>query len=299
MGIITKPIINHVRNISELHKFSQKLNLKKLFYNVSDTFVSTLKQNEKFKPVSLNLFNYTNSTNYSCKLLTDLSKAQTFVLQKAKTPENTQHIKSHMIVHYNPKRVANVFEKVFNKATQKVEKTPLEVNVLESYDGVWETTYYFMRKDLSECVGYVTLGDWQKLAKANGHTPQKGITVSFLQNFDNSKYSGIGKLADQLEIEYCLKNKINPLILSEADPGSHIAHYKRGKRFFPLRDGDYAKDFFTQKYNCSNVNTIISKLLTENGDKKIDISDWPCINMCLSKSAVAKYLKQIKEKPIL
>ena len=106
-------------------------------------------------------------------------------------------------------------------------------------------------------------------------------------------------MADQLEIEYCLKNKINPLILSEADPGSHIAHYKRGKRFFPLRDGDYAKDFFTQKYNCSNVNTIISKLLTENGDKKIDISDWPCINMCLSKSAVAKYLKQIKEKPIL
>lgn len=298
MKIITKPIISPVNSIRELRNFTDKINIKKLFYNVSDTFVSTIKPNANMKPVKFSVYNYTNAARYSCDFQADLTKAQTFVLQKVKEPNFPVNVTPQMTVYYNPKRIGQVFEKVFNPQTLKTEKKPLEVNILQAFDGVWETTFYFMKKDLSECVGYVTIGDWQKLAAANGGKAKKGITISFLQNHDNNKYAGIGKLADRLEIEYCLKNNIKPLIRSESDPGAHIAHFLRGKRFYPPNKG-HARNFFLRKYKSDNLNEIIPRLLAQSNGKKIDIHDWYIVDMYLPQRVVEKHIKEIKRKPIL
>ena len=267
MKITTKPVFNAVKYLYKTNSEQLLLDVSKFYGVRKDMFVASNKVANNIKPVKLKLYSYSNSMNYVTNIDMDLNVPQKIILEKTEIIKDSKAIKDHISVYYNPNTVAQVFEKVFNKATQKIEKKPLDVNIMQSFDGLWETTYYFMRKDLSECIGYVTLGDLKKLAIKNGLKPQKGITVSFLQNFNNNKYAGIGKLADRLEIEYCLKNKIKPVIISEADPGSHIAHYKRGKRFFPLVDDNDAKKFFVDKYKSDNVNAIIAKLLSENDGK--------------------------------
>lgn len=70
-------------------------------------------------------------------------------------------------------------------------------------------------------VGYVDLRD-----------TKNGVEVLFIKNQHPNLYKHFGKIADQIEIEHCIKRGINnPYIQSEAALGSHIQHFKRGKRF--------------------------------------------------------------------
>jgi len=70
-------------------------------------------------------------------------------------------------------------------------------------------------------VGYVDLID-----------DQNGTKVHYIKNEEPKLYKHFGNLADQIEVEHCLKRGIDkPYIHSVAAIGTHIQHYLRGKRF--------------------------------------------------------------------
>jgi len=79
------------------------------------------------------------------------------------------------------------------------------------YDASPESTY----------IGFVDLLD-----------AKNGIKVSYIKNQEPDLYRHFGQVADQIEVEHCLKRGIDkPYIHSVAALGTHIKHFKRGKRF--------------------------------------------------------------------
>ena len=59
-----------------------------------------------------------------------------------------------------------------------------------------------------------------------------GVSVLYIKKEQPDLYRGFGEIADQIEVEHCLNKGItNPYINSKAALGSHIQHFKRGKRF--------------------------------------------------------------------
>lgn len=248
--------------------------------------------------VNLEMYNYTVLAKNTGKVKIDLSKPAEIILEKTQR----EHFlgPKELKVFYDPNCKGTIYVRKLNQKTGKIVKKPIEVNIMRSFDGEWQTTYHIMKKNLSKELGYVTIGDYAMQAKAIGYKKApKGITISFLQNWDDKKYSGIGELADQISVEYCLKHNIKPRITSEADTGSHIAHYKRGKRFFPLEKDSIAHEYFKINYNCTDVNKVIKRLLEKSDDKKIDINKWGFAQMYMPKSLIEKYIQMIKENPIL
>ena len=70
-------------------------------------------------------------------------------------------------------------------------------------------------------VGYVDLQD-----------TKNGVNVTYIKNQQPNLYKRFGHLADQIEVEHCLKRGIEkPDISSVAALGTHVMHYLRGKRF--------------------------------------------------------------------
>ncbi len=244
--------------------------------------------------VELKVFDFESYTTYKGNVVVDMSKTQDIVLQ---TDDKNQE-KKPLVLHYNPKWNAQVQERVIDKNTGKLVKKPLDVKILSTFDGGWTTSYHIMREDLSEEIGYVTIEDFSKRAKFLPIDSAQGINVAFLQNNNDKKYSGIGRLADRLEIEYCLKNNIPLRIESEADPGSHVAHYKRGKRFFPL-ETEELKEYFNEHYNCEDVNKVVENLIAQNNGEKINTYNWEGVMMYLPKNIIDMYVEKIKASPIL
>ncbi|MBQ4400123.1 MAG: hypothetical protein II830_02365 [Alphaproteobacteria bacterium] len=59
-----------------------------------------------------------------------------------------------------------------------------------------------------------------------------GARVSYIKNQYPDLYKHFGQVADQIEVEHCLNRGIEtPYIDSVAAMGTHIMHFKRGKRF--------------------------------------------------------------------
>ena len=85
------------------------------------------------------------------------------------------------------------------------------------------------------------------------------VIVEYLQNWEDSKKGGIGRLADKLAVKYCIENNIKPVIISNADRGSHVAHYLRGKRFLPPEKDTSSYDYLAKNYGCTNLNKILTK----------------------------------------
>ena len=72
-----------------------------------------------------------------------------------------------------------------------------------------------------EYVGYLELED-----------VKNGVKVSYIENQDPNQFRHFGQVADQIEVEHCIKRGIkNPYIYSVAAIDTHIKHFKRGKRF--------------------------------------------------------------------
>ena len=70
-------------------------------------------------------------------------------------------------------------------------------------------------------VGYVDLTD-----------TKNGVKVHYIKSQYPNLYKHFGQVADQIELEHCLKRGIkNPYIHSVAAIGTHITHFLRGKRF--------------------------------------------------------------------
>lgn len=204
--------------------------------------------------------------------------------------------------------VANgtIFDRKLNK--------PVDVTVLKINKNENETTYRFVSKNRKKEYGYVDLTLCKKIKDFENvyygsdacllkDYPQYGINgprviVDYLQNNNDSRYSGIGKLADKITVKHCLDNGIKPVIISIADWDSHVAHYKRGKRYLPLESGTKTYNFFMKKYGTTDVNQLLEKLIkeAEQNDEKVDISDWNPIPMYMPKELAQKYVKELKSE---
>lgn len=293
--------------------------VKPIFTLPDDVFIVSKTKNKLAgtKPFTVNIFNpYTRKYCYQ-DLNLDLSKPAQLVLEKTKSLSGRHE---PLLLKFHPDNIASVFKKVKDPKTGMVKKVPHKIRILTSTDENWTTTYHFMSKDLKTEIGYLSIGDYNLLKKnkPNDYINQefydiellknykaKGIIgerikISYLQNFDDELYSGIGLLADKLSVEYCVKNKLPLNIVSYADKGSHIAHYKRGKRFFLIKKNSIEAEYFGKHYGETNINKVIKKLLNQfSSDSKADISDWGTSAMYLPQKTAEEYAKMISQKPIL
>ena len=79
----------------------------------------------------------------------------------------------------------------------------------------------YAKMDKIEHVGYLELED-----------TKNGVKVLYIENQQPKLFRHFAQAADQIEVEHCMNRGIaNPYIQSVAAIGSHIKHYKRGKRF--------------------------------------------------------------------
>ena len=128
-------------------------------------------------------------------------------------------------------------------------------------------------KDGKMPVGYIDLLD----------TP-KGVEVQYITNQYPQFYSNFGNLADQIEVEHCLKRGMDTFeIRSDAALNSHAKHYLRGKRFL------------IEKYN-----EIVQKIIesTPKGEH-FNTKSLGRIKMYMPKEMIDKILCNIKKHPLL
>lgn len=222
---------------------------------------------------------------------------------KTRKPQN-------ITVKQNSLNKATLYQKVFDPQTKKIKKIPTQIGIAESKNK-WMTTYHFIEPETDKEIGFVTICDWQqakkypqivslcviegKLLKDYPKLGIKGkrITIDYLQNNMPEKYSGVGKAADQIAIEYCLRNDIKPMITSIADLNSHAAHYIRGRRFFPDKN-------FAIRFGTYDPNTIIKQRIKETPKgEKVNCSDLGELNMYMPQKIIQRYMRKIKNHPIL
>ncbi len=191
----------------------------------------------------------------------------------------------------------------------KENKDKLPVNIYKMNEADFITTYKFLSTKDSEQVGHVTFALLDEPKKYDScyegyekkvldDYPELDIVgprlvVDYLKNNNEQKYGGVGLLADRLSVKHCLDNGFPPLIISEAVKNSHIAHYKRGKRFLPLKPESDEYNFFMKKYGSADVNMIIKTGLEQSNGEKLDISDWPDLIMRLSDEKINEYKKML------
>lgn len=276
-----------------------------------DVFVAAQKAAQEFPRIRVSVTLPTEKTTFAASQRINLNEKQNIILESLKNADEK------LVLEYNPLNIGTVLQKV-----GKRKKQPLEVAVLRSTNKA-ATSYYFMTKDLKEQVGFLKITDPQLLKKISRKDfndelkgfyllddfPEYGvkgkrILVDYLKNQNEEKYSGIGVLADRICVEYCMQRKMKPMIVSESVMGNgregapHIAHYKRGKRFLPLRD-KAAKEVFIEEYGEVDTNKVIEKLLETKKGKWTDTADWGLAPMYLPENKIREYMKMAKNEPIL
>jgi len=89
-------------------------------------------------------------------------------------------------------------------------------------DEICDMTRYSVYDDAQKkFVGYLDLKD-----------TKNGAKVLYIKNEEPKLYKQFGQLADQIEVEHCLKRGIDkPYIHSVAARDTYIKHFLRGKRF--------------------------------------------------------------------
>lgn len=128
-------------------------------------------------------------------------------------------------------------------------------------------------KDNRIPVGYVDLQD-----------TQRGCYVMYIKNQNPDLYKGFGKVADQIEVEHCLKRYIEkPIIKSEAKFNTHIMHFKRGKRFINEGINIFLQDLVE---NLSKGERCLINFLGKQ-------------EMFMPQNLVNKYMEIIKKAPLL
>lgn len=214
-------------------------------------------------------------------------------------------------------KTAFIQRKIMLNKTGEVMKVPYEINIAR-HDDSYMTTFHFLDKNTKKEIGYVKIIDWRKapsvvqqynfsFSRLLEDFPKQGIvgdriSIDFLQNNFEDTFSGIGKLADKLAVEYCLKNGIKPNITSVADYNSHAAHYMRGRRFFEIskQDPDIDAYEFKKTYRTLDPNKVIAERIknTPKG-QRVDTRDLCGLYMYMPENIINKYIKEIKENPLL
>ncbi len=112
----------------------------------------------------------------------------------------------------------------------------------------------------------------------------RGVHVEYIENMNPQLYSGFAKVADQIEVEHCLKRGMTSFeIESEAALNSHALHYLRGKRFVSEAD-----------------NEAVRKIIeTTPVGQKFDTKKLGKIRMYMPQELIDKYLEIIKKCPLL
>lgn len=243
--------------------------------------------------------------------------------------EKTLTIKSRLDILYdhqyqllkvtcNPLDKANIYKKVVNPKTGVTEKVPFEVQIAKSEQG-FKKNFHFLHPDTNEEIGFFTINNF--LTPKNNYAAQnlledlgllenhyeegivgERISIEYLQNNKEDQYGGIGQAADQIAVEYCLKNNIKPNIVSMAALNSHAAHYKRGRRFFKIDKDSLNPDYyeFIKEYGTNDPNVIIKERIEKTPKGKIvDCDDLGNLYMYMPKAIVERYAKLAKENPIL
>ena len=122
------------------------------------------------------------------------------------------------------------------------------------------------------------------VGKVNVVDTLTGIEVDYVENMQPQLYSGFGKIADQIEVEHCMKRGLSYFnIESYAGLNSHALHYLRGKRFF----SEEAE---------TKVREIIAK--TPKGEK-FNTKSLGKIRMYMPLDLIEKYQAIIKKAPLL
>ena len=121
------------------------------------------------------------------------------------------------------------------------------------------------------------------------------IIVRYLRNWNDKIYGGIGKLADMMAVKFCEEIGIEPVIVSLADKGSHVAHYLRGKRFFPLEKDSYDYEKFVKKYKNPDPNKIMEELIANDATTPEQMRAWTLLGMYMPKEAVERYKQLVSE----
>jgi hypothetical protein len=191
-------------------------------------------------------------------------------------------------------KVKPVIHKPFitvKKDTPKgISRKKISANVrMASYDSKEKMTNYLVYTAKDDLVGLVSLVD-----------RNNGVWVDYIENYYPKKYSNFGAIADQIEVEHCLKRKLTTFsILSRATTFSLPFHYNRGKRFRTISD-TRDKAFLKEKYGTQNMNTIMENLLKifkpQEIHEEIELADIP---MYMPKSLIEKYIQVINKYPLL
>lgn len=111
---------------------------------------------------------------------------------------------------------------IYSVSLQK--EIPVSITKQKIYIDNWQndiTRYNVYDEFQKNDVGYVDLTD-----------TKNGVKVLYIKNYDPKLYKHFGDLADQIEVEHCLKKGIDtPYIHSVAARDTYIQHFLRGKRF--------------------------------------------------------------------
>ena len=270
------PIFSNYKPIYPKRQIAFRGNIAK------DTFEKT---GQKF---DFKLYDPYSMKHHSKNLYIDLNKKQEIILDE-------------ILINYNPKNTGMLWD--------KIRKQPIAVNILKSKKGN-KVAYHYMSPDLKHEYGYTILNKFSKdtdmwfsvvFGDLIDDYPEQGligprVIVEYTQNWNDKQIGGIGKLSDKMAVKYCIENGIDFNIISYADKNSHIAHYKRGKRFLPIGKDDYAYDVYNNKYGTADLNEIIENLISASGGKYIDISDWGMKPIYMPENIAQEYAKEIKSE---
>ena len=288
-------------NLNKSIRLDSRQNLSFKSNNVQKADSFELSSNPK--TIEMSVYNPFNNSNFNGVVNIDLTKPQKIVLSETR---NKRLEGKSLVLDYDPNRT----DYLISKATGRKVK----VAILEAKNGKAETAYIFMSPTLKKEYGYVNFTDrdstyWYPIdylvdTELKKDYPRQGIKgrrliIDYLQNWNDKKIGGVGKLADKLAVKYCLEHNMKPVIVSNADVGSHVAHYLRGKRFLPIDKDFYGYNFFKQKYGTTDVNKILKKLLDQaqnSEDMEIDISDWGLVPMHMPQKLAQKYIKELKSE---
>jgi len=256
-----------------------------------DTFDS------KKKPIALKIYNPFTRSFSSDEIIADLSQPQVFELtNNSRKIYKGEHIK----VDYDPARCDFLYD--------KVNKKPIKTVILKTFNGSNGYGYNFMSEDLKQEYGYLSFSVYNNktpslmaFEELLEDRPKQGIVgpklvVDYVQNWNDNKIGGLGHLADKLTVKYCLDNNLPVNIVSVADRGSHMAHYLRGKRFFPLEEGTHEYMFYKEKYGKTDINKILEEYLPKlkhNQKLKLDMGFLP---MYMPQKLVQKYILELLAK---
>lgn len=158
----------------------------------------------------------------------------------------------------------------------------------------------YQTRDLQKFTHYIVKNGTIPIGHVNLSDTPNGVLVSFIRNYSPEKYSGFGTIADQIEVEHCLKRGLkNFKITSEASLGSHIHHYKRGKRFSTITDKKQSAKLLDM-FKSTDVNKIINYIIKFSPEgKEINTSFLGSVPMYMPQKLIKKYIDIIKKHPLI